>query len=102
VQGDITQGIASPFTPELITMIDILEHLDDKELGDVLGYVSIIGKKFLFSIPFLGDPNLEADKTHKQFKTKDEWIKLIESHGIKIKETPNDWLFRDQILVGEK
>jgi 2-polyprenyl-3-methyl-5-hydroxy-6-metoxy-1,4-benzoquinol methylase len=87
---------------DLITAIDVLEHLDDKQLDKTLNNMAKYGKRFLFSIPFEGDPNLEADKTHKQFHTKDEWIKLIQSHGIIIKETPKEWLFANQILVGEK
>lgn len=86
---------------DLITAIDVLEHLDNEQLDKTLKNMSKYGKKFLFSIPFVGDPNLEADKTHKQFKTREEWIKLIESYGIKIKETPSDWLFKEQILIGE-
>jgi 2-polyprenyl-3-methyl-5-hydroxy-6-metoxy-1,4-benzoquinol methylase len=86
----------------LITAIDVLEHLNDEQLDKALNNITEFGLNFLFSIPFIGDPNLEADKTHKQFKTKDEWIRLIESHGIKLKETPKEWLFSNQILIGTK
>jgi 2-polyprenyl-3-methyl-5-hydroxy-6-metoxy-1,4-benzoquinol methylase len=101
-QGDITKGIAinNPFN--LITCIDILEHLDDNELKFVLKMLPKIGDNFIFSIPFIGDPNLTNDKTHKQFRTREAWINLIEANGIKIKETPNDWLYKEQILVGFK
>jgi SAM-dependent methyltransferase len=87
---------------DLVTCIDVLEHLNDDQLNKALENMSIYGKKFLFSIPFEGDPNLTADNTHKQFHDKEWWIKKIESYGIKINETPQDWLFKDQILVGEK
>lgn len=43
-----------------------------------------------------------ADKTHIIKETKEWWIKKIQSHGIIIKETPKDWLYANQILVGEK
>jgi len=98
-QGDISQMMIRDY--DLITCIDVLEHLDDNQLDKTLKTISDSGKQFLFSIPFKGDPNLEADKTHKQFKTKEEWIELIQGYGIQIKETPN-WLFKEQILVGEK
>jgi len=101
-EGDIAHGFILPFTPELTTCIDVLEHLNDKDLNLALSNLAQLEGKFIFSIPFIGDPNLQADKTHKQFKTKEEWIKLIESHGIKIKETPKDWLFHEQIIIGEK
>jgi len=103
MQGDISdEKVWGKIGPDwdLITAIDVLEHLDDEQLKNTLELMANNGSKFLFSIPFEGDPNLEKDKSHKQFKTKEEWIKLIESFGIKIKETPN-WLFANQILIGE-
>lgn len=100
-QGDITdEGVYKE--TDLITAIDVLEHLDNNQLDKALANISRFGKKFLFSIPFIGDPNLELDKTHKQFRTKEEWIGIIQDYDIKIKETPKDWLFKEQILVGEK
>ena len=87
---------------DLITAIDVLEHLNDEDLDKTLINMMRHGKRFIFSIPFVGDPNLTNDKTHIQYKTKEQWIKLIESYGIKIKETPKDWLFSNQILVGVK
>lgn len=87
---------------DLITAIDILEHLNDEDLDKTLKNMADYGNKFLFSIPFEGDPNLYNDPTHLQFRSKEDWIKLIESHGIKIKETPKDWLFAPQLLVGER
>lgn len=85
---------------DLITAIDVLEHLDDEELDKALINMAKYGKKFIFSIPFENDPNLYNDKTHKQFHSKDWWINKIESYGIKIEETPSNWLFKDQILIG--
>lgn len=87
---------------KVLVAYDILEHLTNKGLDKALKIISQIADNFIFSIPFVGDPNLEADKTHKQFKTKEEWIKLIESYNIKIKETPDDWLFKNQLLIGIK
>jgi len=100
-QGDVSEPI-DYCNYDLITAIDVLEHLDNEQLDKTLKNMFNYGKKFLFSIPFEGDPNLLNDNTHKQFKTKEEWIKLIESYGIKIKDAPNDWLFHEQILIGEK
>lgn len=106
-QGDISDentfiydGVGYMF--DLITAIDVLEHLDDEQLDKTLNNISKYGKRFLFSIPFEGDPNLEADKTHKQFHDKEWWINIIESYGIKIKEVPQDWLYHNQLLIGEK
>jgi len=101
VCGDISDEKHYSFC-DLITAIDVLEHLDDEQLDKTLKNMSKYGKKFLFSIPFKGDPNLLADKTHKQFMTKEEWIKKIESYGIKIKDAPKEWLYSHQLLIGEK
>lgn len=87
---------------DLITAIDVLEHLDNEQLDRTLQIMAKYGKRFLFSIPFKGDPNLMADKTHKQFRTREEWKTLIESHGIKVELPPSDWLFANQIYVGTK
>lgn len=87
---------------DLITAIDVLEHLTFSELDLTLKNMSNHGNHFLFSIPFDGDPNLMNDSTHKQFKSKEEWIELIEKYGIKILDTPQDWAFAHQILVGVK
>ena len=88
---------------KVMVLYDILEHLDDNQLNNALESISKIGSNFVFSLPFAPhDSNLYNDKTHKQFKTKEEWVKLIESYKIKIKETPSEWLFKDQILIGIK
>jgi 2-polyprenyl-3-methyl-5-hydroxy-6-metoxy-1,4-benzoquinol methylase len=87
---------------DLITCIDVLEHLDDRSLIETLLKISEHGNKFIFSIPFIGDPNLEKDKTHIQKKTREEWVKLIEDHGIKVIPTPDHWLFKEQIIIGIK
>lgn len=99
LNADITNYLE--FGYDLVTALDVLEHLDNEQLDKALTNISKWGKRFLFSIPFVGDPNLVADKTHKQFRTKEEWSKLIESYGIKIEETPKDWLFNNQMLVGK-
>ena len=87
---------------DLITAIDVLEHLNNKQLDKTLQNMSKWGKKFLFSIPFEGDPNLLADSTHKQFHDRAWWIKKINSYGIELEPTPLDWLFHEQILIGKK
>lgn len=94
----INEGISY----DLITAIDVLEHLTDEQLDKTLKNMNKYGNRFLFSIPFEGDPNLNADNTHKQFHDKQWWVDKIQSYGIKINETPQDWLFANQILVGEK
>lgn len=110
----IFKGNISTFTQnkkyDVILLIDVLEHLNNKELDKALDNIKKFGTNFIFSIPFdadpelniPADPNLRNDKTHKQFRNKREWIKLIETYGIKIKEAPKDWLYSNQLLIGEK
>ena len=101
IQGDVCDESLYK-KHDLITAIDILEHLDDTQLDKTLNNMSKFGNKFLFSIPFEGDNNLFADPTHKQFHTKEWWINKISSYKIKIDETPSNWLFKEQILIGQK
>lgn len=100
-QGDIT------FTKvdreyDLVLAIDILEHLDDEQLNKALDNIKDNGNDFIFSIPFIGDPNLMNDKTHKQFRTKEEWKALIAKHGIEVEDAPAEWAFSNQLLIGTK
>jgi glycosyltransferase involved in cell wall biosynthesis len=100
-QGDICDE-NEYYMADLITAIDVLEHLSDEQLDKTLKNMIKHGKRFLFSVPVKGDPNLLNDKTHKQFKTRDEWIKFWESYGLKITMPPENWLFREQLFIGEK
>jgi len=105
--GDITKfpkiGIGSLRYEvyDLILCLDILEHLEYKDLESTLNCIKNYGEKFLFSIPFLGDPNLEADITHI-IKEDKEWWKEKLSKYFKIKDAPSDWLFHEQLLIGTK
>ncbi|MHA1868730.1 MAG: methyltransferase [Candidatus Heimdallarchaeaceae archaeon] len=101
-QMDITKGIALPDSNyDLVLCLDILEHLEEEKLDFVLDALSRTGKYFIFSIPFLGDPNLMMDSTHKIFKPKKWWIEKLNKH-FKIEDAPSNWLFNHQILIGEK
>lgn len=105
VQGDI---LDFPFmtighSADLITAIDILEHLKYDDLDKALDNIFEQGiNNFLFSIPFKGDPNLDADPTHIIKEDKEWWLNKLEKHGFKIKETPQDWHFKEQIIIAEK
>lgn len=102
LQQNITKGIPLPDSNyDLVLCIDVLEHLNYKELDFVLNYLPKLGKNFIFSIPFLGDPNLELDKTHLIKESKEWWVKIL-SNYFKIEDAPKEWLFSNQILIGEK
>jgi len=87
---------------DLITAIDLLEHLNDEDLDKTLKAMYEKGNKFLFSIPFIGDPNLEADNTHIQKMTKEEWIEELTKYGFNVRDPPSHWMFKEQILVATK
>jgi len=98
---DITQMTISPEASDLVLCIDILEHLQYTELETTLENISKLGYNFIFSIPFIGDPNLENDKTHIIKEEKEWWIEVLSKY-FNIQEAPKDWSYHNQILVGQK
>ena len=84
---------------DLVTCIDVLEHLEYEQLDLFLKRIKPFGKNFLFSIPFLGNPDLKADHTHKIFENKNWWIEKISATGLKQVSTPQYRLYKDQLLV---
>ena len=100
--GDILEEPATKKQFELVNVIDVLEHLKYDDLELALKNISKMTKKnILFSIPFLGDKNLDADPTHIIKEDKEWWIAQL-SRYFKIKEVPEDWFFKEQLLIGEK
>jgi len=98
-QGDITEP--QDFKDfDLVLCIDILEHLEEKDLDKTLELIKNYGKNFLFSIPFIGDSNLESDPTHKIKKERQWWINKI-SNKFRVKEVPDYFVFKHQMLIGE-
>jgi 2-polyprenyl-3-methyl-5-hydroxy-6-metoxy-1,4-benzoquinol methylase len=88
---------------DLVICYDILEHLDPKDLDKALDKIYLTGgKNFLFSIPFIGDPNLDNDSTHKIRMTKEQWIDKLKDHDFKIMEVPSNFLYRDQLIICKK
>lgn len=108
-QGDITSYNAGR-SYDLVICSDVLEHLNDEQLNQAIINICQHGDNFIFSLPFDKDdelnipvdPNLYNDSTHKQFKSKREWIKLFNENGITITEPPKKWLFGNQLLIGER
>lgn len=87
---------------DLVIVYDVLEHLEPEELDKALAELKrVCSKNIVFSIPFIGDPNLYKDPTHKIFRTQEWWIYKIQEY-FNIKETPRQFLFYPQMVVGEK
>ena len=82
-------------------LLDILEHLTYDSLDEVLKNVCKASKNFIFSIPFIGDPNLEADETHIIKEDKEWWVKKLSKY-FKVEEVPGNWLFKHQFLIGKR
>ena len=102
ITADITKPFHLKMNFDLVTAIDILEHVEESELPKALNNIREIGNRFLFSIPFEGDPNLYADYTHKIFKPKEWWIEQLEKAGFKIQKTPDNWYYKEQMVVAKK
>lgn len=103
IQLDISKESWENGSFDLVIAYDILEHLTEQELETALKNIKeSTNKHILFSIPFLGDPNLEADKTHKIKESREWWEYRIKQAGFKILETPANFIFRNQLILGEK
>lgn len=102
-QGDITKGMVCPFTPDLITCIDVLEHIDYENIDFVIDCIFNITEKYiLISIPVIGNPDLENDSTHKIKETEEWWMKKFTDRGLKHIQTPEHFLFKNQIYIFSK
>ena len=99
IQGDITEE--QEFIDfDLVLVLDVLEHIEEKDIDRTLEVISQYGTKFLFSIPYLGDPNLDLDVTHVTKKSKEWWVNTL-SQFFKIKDVPKEFMYGKQMLIGE-
>ena len=100
--GDVTKFI--PFEDKfyLVACIDILEHLEEKDLDNALKNIYNIGSKhFVFTIPFIGNDDLDNDTTHKIKQSKEWWMDKLKNAGFKIKSTPGELEYEDQLKSGK-
>lgn len=88
---------------ELVTALDVLEHLEYDGLDNAINNLIRASNKYILtSIPYKDDPNYYLDKTHKICETKDWWRKKFEDKGLKYIEVPENWIFRNQLMIFEK
>jgi len=100
-KGDITKFKAKGF--DLVTAIDILEHIDYKDLDKSIKNIYNATKNYaVFHIPYKDNSNIDLDLTHKIKESKGWWIKKIKKAGFKIKKTPKYWMFSGSTLIGKK
>jgi glycosyltransferase involved in cell wall biosynthesis len=87
----------------LVTALDVLEHLEYKTLDNALNtLISASNKYILTSIPYKGTPNCELDKTHLIKESEDWWRQKFLDKGLNEVEVPQDWIYREQLLIFEK
>jgi 2-polyprenyl-3-methyl-5-hydroxy-6-metoxy-1,4-benzoquinol methylase len=97
--GDLSEEWDIPdLQYDLVTCLDVLEHLEYDKLQIAIENLKKLGKRFLFSIPYDTDPNIDLDPTHIIKESKEWWIKQLESWGLKVKDVPDHFLFKDQLL----
>jgi 2-polyprenyl-3-methyl-5-hydroxy-6-metoxy-1,4-benzoquinol methylase len=85
---------------DLVIAYDVLEHIEPDRLDQTIENIKKMAtKNILCSIPFVGDPNLEADKTHKIKQTKEWWENKFKEHGLKILEVPRHFAYRPQQIL---
>jgi len=99
-QGDITKS--SYNGKGLAVAYDLLEHIEYKDLNSTIDNLIMGADNILISVPVLGDPNLEADPTHKIKETKEWWIKQFTGKNLKQVEVPSHFLFREQLMIFKK
>ena len=88
---------------DLVVAYDVLEHIDYFDIDVALKNVYELGSKnYIFSIPFKGNKDLDNDPTHRIKEDKEWWLDKLKKHKFKIKETPNNFMYKEQIVVAER
>lgn len=102
MQGDITVKYYPPKSYDIVTMIDVLEHLTPAQLDLAINNAMTAAKQYLIiSVPVIGDPNLYNDTTHKIFETKEWWTEQFTTRGLKQIPVPEDFYYHQQLLFFE-
>jgi len=96
-QGDITKQSLN--NGGLAVAYDLLEHIPYEQIDKAIDNLIKDAEDILVSIPFKGDPNLEADPTHIIKESRDWWIKKFTERGCKLVKTPEHFLFKEQLLI---
>jgi len=111
IQGDITEKqeftrildtknhLRENINFDLVLVLDVLEHLEEKDLEQALRVIKDYGKNYLFSIPYDTDPNIDLDPTHKIKKSKEWWVLQLSKY-FKISDVPDEFMYGKQMLIG--
>ena len=102
IQGDITVPAESKMKYRLVVAYDLLEHVPYEKLDVAIdNLIRTSNKYILVSVPTIGDPNLELDKTHIIKETKDWWRSKFLMKGLKELEVPPHFNYREQQMIFE-
>ena len=90
-------------TYELVTCLDVLEHIDEKSLEHILEKIIKLSSKYiLFSICDLEHWHLYKDETHVNCKSREWWEFIFKKFGLEKVEVPANWIFRSQLYLYKK
>ena len=100
--GDVTVNDGG-VQHELVVAYDLLEHISYEDLNAAIDNLINHSKKhILVSVPFLGSPDLEFDKTHIIKEDKEWWVEQFIKKDLEMIETPEHFQFKEQIMIFKK
>jgi len=102
-QGDLTKKFIIPDTADLVVAFDVLEHLKYEDLDKAIDNLIKSSKKsILISVPVIGNPALYIDTTHIIKESEEWWLEQFTKKGLKRIQTPNNFLYKEQVYIFEK
>lgn len=88
---------------DLIVANDVLEHLEYDTIDNTIDLlVDNSNKYILTSIPYKGTQNFYLDKTHIIEETKEWWANKFIERGCKEIKVPNNWIYKEQLMIFRK
>mgnify|MGYP001563776742 CR=1 FL=1 len=103
-EGDIRSIPCVGNSYDLVAAYDVLEHLENiEDVEKALKELYRVTNKYvLISVPDIDNPNLNADSTHHIKRSRGWWQYKIRQVHFEILETPANFIFKEQLIVGVK
>lgn len=86
---------------DLVLCLDILEHIDYKDIDNVLERIKKCGDHFIFSVPIRGTPEADGDRTHRIKEDRIFWENKLTNLGFILEETPFHWIAKPQMIIAK-
>jgi SAM-dependent methyltransferase len=100
--GDVKKVPFGDKFADLVICYDVLEHLNEDEVESAINELKRTSSKWILcSICMAGDKNFPLDPTHKLYKSRAWWEHQFKIRGMKIHTVPNDFLFKNQLVIAE-